>query len=216
MQKIKYDVKDKKIYFRLAIIVLILFIADIVVLNVADLGRMSTELEVFLVILSMVLGPLDFALWVRYAEVVGYLHRLSKYGYELPYNKKDYGDNQEQLIHSVDNMKQLSDKNIGSIILTICSGGTLIGLIIYYYSKTWQYSSVVFGGVLPIIIIMWLILAIYYARQISNREYKDDVQIDALRKDRTPIINGIVTIMLLLFITWMGIEILNDILSSCC
>lgn len=216
MTKIKYDKKDKILYIRAAVVFSILAVLDGCVLSFYDIMQyVPVEVGVIFVCAIWPFCILAIGLWAGYIDTVLYLKRLQKYGYEVPEDKKIFDKALEKLPMMENTVKSLPCKNCDSIVLTVLTGIIVVGLMIYDVYFLYRYSSVgkdiwFFEGVLILGTFIWLFLGISYARQISNRKYKYDVEIDYNRKNRRNLIDGIVEIIVLLVFTFPSVEVINN------
>ncbi len=216
MTKIKYDKKDKKLYLNMAAVFSILTIIDWGMLNCEDvMQRVPVEAEVIFLCAIWILCILAFGLWVGYLDAVFYLKRLQRYGYEVPENKRNYNKDLQKLPKAENVVGNMSYKNYDSRILTILTGMIVAGLFLYDIYFLYRYSGFgkdiwFFEGILILGTLVWLFMGISYARQISDRKYKYDVEIDFTRKNRKNLIDGIVEIIVLLLLTFPFIEVVNN------
>lgn len=216
MTKIKYDKKDKKRYIKTAVIFSILAVMDLCILNCPDVMRyFPVEWEAVFVCEILPFFILAARLWLGYINAVLYLKRLQKYGYEVPEDKKNFNKDLEKLPMTENAVKSLPRRNYDSIVLTVLTGAIVIGLLVYDVWFLYRYSGFgndiwFFEGMLIFGTIIWLLLGIFYARQISNRKYKYDVEIDHSRKNRRNLIDGLVEIIVLFVFTFPSIEMINN------
>lgn len=141
-----------------------------------------------------------------------YLQRLKKYGYEIPQDKQVYHENLK-LLPKMENTGQTPPGiSYGSIVLAVVTGMVAAGLIAYDIWFWGQYSFVgtdirLFEGILCSGTLLWLLYIVSYAMQISSKKYKNDVEIDANRKNRKSLISGLTNIAgwlaLTIFVVWV-------------
>lgn len=170
------------------------------------------------VVFLCAIGPLCIlavGLWVGYLDAVFYLKRLWKFGYEILEDKRNYNKDLEKLPQRKNAVGNLSYKNYGSMVLAILTGMIVSGLFLYDICFLYRYSGFgkdiwFFEAILLLGTLVWLFMGISYARQISDRKYKYDVEIDSSRKNRKNLIDGIVEIIVLLLLTLPFIEIVNN------
>lgn len=215
-ERIKYDKKDKKLYIRTAVVFSILAVMNLCILNYSDeMRHFPVELEAVFVYEILPFFILAARLWLGYINAVLYLKRLQKYGYEVPEDKKNFNEDLEKLPMTENAVKSLPRRNYDSIVLTVLTGAIVIGLLVYDIWFLYRYSGFgndiwFFEGILIFGTVIWLLLGISYARQISNRKYKYDVEIDHSRKNRRNLIDGLVGIIVLLVFTFPSIEMINN------
>ncbi|MCM1158205.1 MAG: hypothetical protein NC300_05395 [Bacteroidales bacterium] len=216
MIKIKYDKKDKKRYGKAAVVFSALTAADCLILYREGIMQyIPDEMAAVFICAVFPLGMLAAGLWVGYTDAVFYLKRLRKYGYEVPVDKRDFQRDLEKLPGTGNGLKDASAKNHGSIALTAITGMIVIALIIYDAYFLYQYSRLgetiwLFAGALAFATLIWLCHGLFYACQISNRKYKDDVEIDYCRKNRRNLIDGLVEIAVLAVFTFSFLAIINN------
>ncbi|MDE6624759.1 MAG: hypothetical protein K2K56_00155 [Lachnospiraceae bacterium] len=217
--KIKYDKMDKKRNFIAAILFSILAVMNWCVLNCeAVMQLFPVEIEVVFLCAVWPLGLLTVGLWMAYLDGVLYLKRLKRFGYVVPEDKNAFDKALAQLPREENATGSKPVKNYDSIALTVLTGAIVIGLLVYDICFLYQYSGVgndiwFFEGLLILGTLIWLFLGISYARQISNRRYKYDVEIDYSRKNRRNLIDGIVEIIVLLVFTFPSIAVINNVVQ---
>lgn len=158
---------------------------------------------------------LTIGLWTKYLDAVFYLRRLKKYGYEIPRDKQVYHQNLKLLPQMENTGQTPSGINYGSIVLTVVTGMVAAGLIAYDIWFWVQYSFVgtdirLFEGILCSGTLLWLLYMVSYAMQISSKKYKNDVEIDADRKDRKSLISGLANISGLLALTIFTVWVIKS------
>ncbi|MDE6434589.1 MAG: hypothetical protein K2L07_10210 [Lachnospiraceae bacterium] len=217
--KIKYDKMDKKRNFIAAIIFLILAVVNWCILNCdAVIGQLPSAIAVVFICAAFPLGILAMGLWVTYLDGVLYLRRLKRFGYIVPEDKNAFNKNLEQLPREKNAAGGKPVKNYESIVLTVIVSAIVMGLFFYDVYFFDSYCSVgndiwFFEGLLILGTLIWLILGISYARQISNRRYKYDVEIDYSRKNRRNLIDGLIEIIVLLVFTFPSIAVINNVVQ---
>lgn len=208
--KIKYDKRDKKLNFIVAIIFSILAVMDCCILACeAVIGQFSDEMAVAFICAIWPLSMLAIGLWAAYLDGVLYLKRLKRFGYVVPEDKRDFNKALEQLPKAENAIENKPVKNYGSIALTVLAGVIVIGLLIYDVCFFYRYSSLgndiwFFEAGLIFCTFIWMLMGVCYGRQISDRRYKYDVEIDSNRKNRKNLIDGLVEIAFLLMFTLLS------------
>ena len=230
--KIKYDKRDKKNYFLAAASATILFaLGQLLIWLQPEITRESDAFVVCLLLLITCFLPVISAgLWLLFWDSALYLKRLEKYGFPLPENKKDFGNDLEQLACSegsrygmVDGIVNATvnsavnateDATVDGIpteckeskILAFLSGGiflAMVGFTIFYFirfSHVWE--NVGFLGYVSIFIALaWGLFGAGYYRQKNPEKYRDDVDFKSPKKERKQLVEGVVTIIFLAGIT---------------
>lgn len=217
MTKIKYDKKEKNWYRKTAVIFSVLAAVNLCILMKGEdiLQHFPAEVEVVFVCAIWPLAVLAVGLWAGYIDTVLYLKRLWKFGYEIPEDRRKFNRDLEQLPRLEHTVMNGQIKSYDSIVLTVLTGMIVITLIIYDICFLYRYSGVgkdilFFEGILLLGTCIWLFLGIFYARQISDRMYKYDVEIDSSRKNRKNMIDGLVEIALLLALTLPAVRAVNE------
>lgn len=230
MNKIKYDKKDKKIYFTLSVVTtIILAVCLIVLMWDKDVEVLPAALYAGLIIVaSFFLPVLSFAMWVMFFDSHMYLKRLKMHGFVIPNNKKDYDSDLDKLVGDEDNEygkrsivfdndgdgKQSAENNQSAdcneskalaLISWIIALG-MIGYTVFYFIRfSHMLENVGFFGILSIFItICWFIFGFNYFKQRDAKKYRDDVDYKSPLKVRKHLVEGIATIVILLAITVFG------------
>ncbi len=221
MFRIKYDTRDKKAYAIIAMIASILTVLDIGCLSYEHLSeQFSATTGAILLCAVYPLGILAIASFMLYLDAVLYLKRLKQYGYEEPYDKKMFHKNLEELprTKSWEDKNGKSCKNHDSMLLAGMAAIIVICLFIYDIWFWYHYfiaggNFIILGLLLFLPTVIWLILGIFYARQMSDRKYKDDVEIDRMRKNRQTLMGGLITVLLLFVITLIYMDMIKSMMQ---
>lgn len=221
--KIKYDAKDKKSYFLAAASATILFaLGQLLIWLLPEITRESDAFIVCLLLLITCFLPVISAgLWLLFWDSALYLKRLEKYGFPLPENKKDFGNDLEQLAcsegsrYGMQTPVEATREGVvdgipaefkESKILAFLSWGiflAMVGFTIFYFirfSHVWE--NVGFLGYVSIFIALaWGLFGAGYYRQKNPEKYRDDVDFKSSKKERKQLVEGVVTILFLAGIT---------------
>ena len=146
MDIIKYDIKDKKLYFISSVVSTAVFVIWIFLLwfgtGVLARIRIPYTLEFIIWVGFWPDCILTIVLWMKFLDVVFYLRRLKRAGYEIPKDKRVYYQNLK-LLPRMENAGHVSPgNNYGSIILTVVAGMIVAGLTAYDIWFFVQYSFV--------------------------------------------------------------------------
>lgn len=217
-QKIKYDKRDKKRAFVLAIIFTVIFIV-VSILRVLEL-EVSSELLALILITFMIAPIITLAGWFHFADVCLYFKRLRKYGYDIPENKSRCRENLRDLpkvSEEVSSQDWNKESAFLSMISILCAVVFLIAAILII-SKYSMNLITVFGiAVMLLVVIVWLGAGVVFGKQCSNQKYKDDVEIDSSRKTRIHLMNGLffsIIMFLTSFFTFDIIDYLAHMISK--
>lgn len=153
--------------------------------------------------------------WMRFAMSTGYLRRLRAYGYEVPERRRMYRG-VEELAQNREILQRKSGNSRESIALAvICwviAAGCMVGVVPFYVNYQMQEIGIVFCG---IAMVFWAVFGLHYFRQRSREKYRDDVELETAeetpRRVRTHFAEGIATILILVFFTWMALFILYNL-----
>lgn len=196
--KIRYDKKDLKIYIYISVIAGI--ITALVWIPVLLYGGKTVEETpgelVETVALAVLLVPFLSLLWIgiiiKTLEVSGYLKRLKRYGFIVPESASEYENKLENLMQDGETCKEQGEqKSKTAIVLTVAASIAAAFVI---------YTNFMCTRVPHIYSILFHILLIgHFARQISSRRFRDDVDIygDPKRKVRRNLDDGLIEIVLL-------------------
>lgn len=214
--KIKYDCRDRKLFLILAIIFTVLSLAALILSRLPDCDKFSSEMIALIFLGGLMFCPiLALATWLLFLNSALYLRRLGAYGYEIPINKKDYSASLDKLPKVEGSFSVPTGDSKESIALSVISLGVFVGVLInaiMFYLKYRELGDLKYMGIwgsVPLFL-FWLILAFLYWRQRLREKYKDNVEIDAKRKNRKQIEQGIVEILIYLIITIIWIVILYN------
>ena len=192
-KKIKYDRRTIKILLVTTIVSAFLFLTGVVC--------MLAEVEGAVVIALLGLyvgGGLFLFAGINLLFGFCYIRRLKAYGYEIPYKKEDYGDDLRNVPH-VNGKVRPEIKNVGRRVLSFFYA------VVFLLANVWNVHYIVrwhlFIGDTAILLLFimllfdsfWGISAFRLYRQGNMQRYRDDVEIDDSRKERTPVENGIVS-----------------------
>ena len=207
--EIKFDKRQCRQSAICTIVFLILAVFSYVIVYLEFVDMFPDWLMVLFLFVYVCSGPaLLYSVYQLFCAM-SYLKRLRKHGYEVPENKKDYDRLLERLPRQEQNngMEDVQDRNKASFILGICcliALLLLLGVNIWYITE-WYFLNVgelVFLiGLMSVVDIALFIYGIIFFRQTNEKRYKDDVEIDNARKNRMPVPEGILTILILLGIS---------------
>ena len=124
-----------------------------------------------------------------------YFARLRAYGYEIPENKKTYGNNLNNLPKTCEAGSSLFAKHsrIGMWMYFACF--VLFLVVDVMYLIKWHFMKDICTFLFTVCLVLdsvWLILAIILRRQRNTEKYRDDVECDKTRKERLNLENIIV------------------------
>ena len=215
MNKIKYDKRDKKLYRNLAVVTTIIFALCIFALNLdLDVDNLSSAFYASLMIVATLFLPIiSIAMWIMYFDSYAYLKRLEKYGYELPIKKRDYHNDLDELHEKSTSKQHKNPENLEeskeskalayvSWVVALC----MVGYSIFYFVRfSHMLENVAFLGFVCIFIaICWVLLGNYFYKQRKPEKYRDDVDYKSKLKVRKNLVEGLVTIVILLAVTIFG------------
>ncbi|GEM_PF-5972903 len=199
---IKYDMRTKKVLLISMIAALLLFAAGFIVMWFEIMG-----LELLFLFGIYVGGGLFICSALNFVASLCYFKRLKRHGYEIPYNRKDYGNDLRNLPVSADADKEIPQDSKESRILGIFYGVTYLlstAWNIYYIVSWYRYvnGNAVFLLCVQIILdLVWIIEAIILYGQMDSKKYRDDVEADLSKKERTSIEKGLLTGLIILVMT---------------
>jgi len=205
MNKIKYDKRDRKRFLSLAIITTIIVIICLILMNTEWPENLEASvMGVLIVIVFTVFPVVALATWVMFADSYTYLKRLEKYGYIVPNNKKEYDNNLENI--ATGELKALEQPSSESEILAIISWIVSVAMVGYTIFLSIRFFHMLenvafFIIVTVVLVIFWLVFGFSFWKQRLRDKYKDDVDFNSPLKPRKHLVEGIVTIIILLTIS---------------
>lgn len=124
-----------------------------------------------------------------------YFARLRAYGYEIPDNKKIYGNNLNNLpkMREAGNSLFAKHSRIGMWMYFACF--VLFLAVDVMYLIKWHFMKDICTFLFTVCLVLdsvWLILAVILRRQRNTEKYRDDVECDKTRKERLNLENIIV------------------------
>lgn len=215
MNKIKYDKRDKKIYLVLAVVTTIIFAVCFSLLQMdLEVENLSAAFYAsFMIVSTLFLPIISFAMWIMFFDSHMYLKRLEKYGLTVPYRKNDYDNNLEKLPQAQGTVfldeRQKANESKESKTLAYISWIISLGMAVYtvwfFIRFSHMLENVAFFGLVCIFItICWLAFGFYYFKQKNPNKYRDDVDYKSNLKVRKHLVEGIIAIVILLTITIVG------------
>ena len=196
--KIKYDKKSFQLYICATIWAAIIFAIGIFIIM---RGTRNLQLEGLCIFLLYV-GGITFLICLSNAvEAYFYFRRLKRYGYEVPYRKKDFGNDLQNLPRNM----EISETSIYckynkmGAIASLIAFGIFLALDILYFVE-WHFMkddcNALFVMILILNSIFWLPFGFIMIKQSNPEKYRDDVELDRNRKVR----NNAITILVKLII----------------
>ncbi len=201
--QIKYDQMDMKIGLMVAIICTIASVVTIVMMSLSILDRMNARLTAVIVIGGIYCWPLlSIVGWRLFFSSFAYMKRLKQYGYKAPERKKTYHGRQDLLERFEVSPPDVNRWHPESVILACVAWIAGVGSLPYpfYVWKCYPDMEGVLGMMLfPVV--CWVVMGFYYWRQREQLKFKDDVELDEKRKNRQNLVDGLVTILVCIFLT---------------
>jgi len=206
---IRYDKHQCKQSFICTIVFFALAVFSSVIVYFGDVIEFSDLLMIIVLLVYLCSGPALLYSVYQLLSGISYLKRLKKHGYEVPENKKDYDSLLELLPHQEqevdEDTKEMCNKTslalgIGSLITLL----VLFGIDVWFVAEWYSYykSEIIFVlSLISVIDVVLLVYCIIFLRQKDEKRYKDDVEIDENRKNRMPLVEGILTIFILLVLS---------------
>lgn len=203
--KIKYDKRTKKVLSITTCVSLMLFLAGFIVMYFEIAG-----LELLFLFGIYAGGGLLIYSFINLVFAACYFKRLNIHGYEVPYDRNRYGNDLKNVPNSCASGSSIDVSNQGSKESVILAIFHLMVFVfanvwnIYYIISWYKYvnDNAVFLLCVQIILDLgWFIAAIVYFRQRNNEKYRDDVELDFSRKERSSIEKGILTGIVVLSVT---------------
>lgn len=215
---IRHDLREQKQSLIGAVVCSIIGIAGFNIFNTDIVDCFSSvALALFGITVTMIFPAAALVLWIYWFDCFCYLKRLKRHDYKIPENKKKVSGGLAGLMMEADTtadgnpIKGKNDmgiRNRGSMVL---SGICLIALSIVLISAVriyLQYHRYLGAGPMNFLLVIhaiilfgWAGYSFYFGRQSNNSKYKDDVELDACRKNRKNIVEGILIILFLLAIS---------------
>lgn len=212
---IKYDKRSIKAWSIAVAVTGVVFGASIFLIYISvnfggnsKFGRIVTVMAVAGLLMGGVL-----LIWSLYHLLAGvfYLKRLEKYDYEIPEDKRAYECMLEQVPRygMQRNTMTYSPTSKCLALLCVLMGVVMIGCSCYFLYK-WNFmgDTVVLFVLLLIVDALWIFPALFFRNQMNLQKFKDDVEIDAVRKNRMNGFSGVVAIAVLvgacLFVKYMA------------
>lgn len=202
--KIKYDKNTNKILLILTVISGLFAVAGIVC------SFIKLERSGLFVLAGICLGGGLFLFsGLHLLSGLCYVHRLKRHGYEIPYNKRDYHNDLRNVPcnggqSSIPNNREHGNKESRVLFLIYMSIWFIAnGWNIYYIVYWYRYVDTVATFLLCAQVILdlyWLISAIVFLRQTSMEKYRDDVETDDARKERTSVEKGVMQGIVMLIV----------------
>lgn len=188
--KIKFDNITAKTAKYCALIFTVLLLIGLVF---SFLEIPGTEVFYIMAVYTGVLVGLPCYVVVLAAKL--YFARLQAYGYEIPENKKTYGNNLNNLPKTCEAGSSLFAKHsrIGMWMYFACF--VLFLVVDVMYLIKWHFMKDICTFLFTVCLVLdsvWLILAIILRRQRNTEKYRDDVECDKTRKERLNLENIIV------------------------
>lgn len=210
---IKYDRCSRRWSLLVASVSTVMFLAVFVLLFTSYADLLEAELIGFFTIGGCVMCPgVAIAGWLSFANSTTYLRRLRAYGYEVPERKAIYRG-LEEIPRNTDITLCRTGSSMESIALSVVcwaiSVGCLAVSLMFHMNYKMFNVGIVFCGAAAI---FWIILGAHYFRQRSREKYRYDVEtepsVENPRKVRTHFTEGLVTIVVMLFVTYMALFLL--------
>lgn len=211
--KIKYDKRIKKILVISICVSFLFFLVGVTVMLFEIPG-----LEILYLFGILVGGGVFLCSVFNLVALFFYFRRLKKHGYEIPHDRKAYQNDLRNVPVSVhlEHTGGLTPDSRESVILAALHLAVFIFANlwnIYYITSWYQYVDDIAVFLLCVQIIFdagWLGASIIYFKQRSSKKYRDDVEPDFSRKERTSLEKGVFTcLVILVFMVFAKSLIMN-------
>lgn len=201
--KIKYDGRTLKILLVTTIVSSFLFLTGLVCMLAEVKGTAVIALSGL-----VVGGGLFLFAGINLLFGFCYIRRLKAYGYEIPYKKEDYGDDLHNVL-CVGGASRPEAGNKGSRVLVFLYAA------VFLLSNAWNVRYIIYwhpfvGDIAVVMLIImllfdsfWGIYAYLFYRQGNVQRYRDDVETDDGRKERTPLEKGVMEGIIILGIMFL-------------
>lgn len=185
--RIKYDLKDLKLYKSMILVFIILIPVSFVSLIMG--GRIS---RLFLILGSVFwTGPFVLvAMIVNYIRSTQYLKRLEIYGYMLPYDKREHHSsllflprNEEKYNAAISGKQDSIRLSIACIAISILLFVSSVNLFIFRNGELGDDRYMLFA-IWNAFTVLSGLFSIRYYRESDDEKYRDDVVTDLGRKAR--------------------------------
>lgn len=194
--RIKYDKQQMKAIKITAVIATILFVVGIVLMQMEISG---TEV---LILFALYIGAgLSLACYGALVSGWLYMKRLNGYGYEIPENKRDY----DGKIENLPKLKNIDGTSVYSKHSKWCSRTCFLIFVMFllldvnYYFK-WKFMEENCKSLFVLCFLfylIWPVFALALKKQSNKEKYRDDVEVDAARKERWNLEQVIFTMLIL-------------------
>lgn len=181
--RIKYDKQSMTILKGTAIFATILFVVGLILMLIE-----ISSTEVIMLLALYIGGGLAFACYTALVAGWLYMKRLMRYGYKLPDNKTHYDGKLENL----PKLNNVEEASIYSVHSKWCSKACalifalFLVLDVLYFLK-WKFMEDNCKSLFVLCFffyLIWIIFALALKKQSNKEKYRDDVEIDASRKER--------------------------------
>lgn len=194
--RIKYDITFMKIAKVVGIVC-----ACGIVIGIALIILHIPGTELAIVVLMEICGVLG--IYFGYSFFCGrlYFNRLKKYGYEIPFSRKDYGNDIRNLKRIREPETSIYGVEARRICFVVCIGLLVVffGMDIKFYQE-WKFMREECIAVLiPIMLfhLFWILYAVLIKIQENKSKYRDDAEYDEARKERYSVERIILTIVII-------------------
>ena len=141
-----------------------------------------------------------------------YLNRIRKYGYEVPKDRAEYAYDLTKLPRN-EQSENIDTRSIRSVVFSaLCFIGFIFSVILdLRLTAEWKFMKDQYAMVLKlgiIIDLIWLFFSIKFILQQNKLKFKEDIEIDKTRKNRTTFVYGVAIIIALSFVT-IGVKTLS-------
>lgn len=200
--QIKYDKQDQTVGLVIAVISTLNVLVTCFLMVFAFIEDLNAKLTTWIVISGIYGWPLLAIIgWRLFFSSRAYMKRLEKYGYKVPDCKKEYRGRQELLERFEVSPPDVSKWHPESVCLAL--GAWMAGVCSILYSfHMWQNYPTMDGILILMLfpVACWGIMGLYYWRQRDQIKYKDDVELDEKRKTRQNLVDGLVIILVCVFL----------------
>ena len=217
--KIRYDtniIRCVTIVFIISVVLAgigkILFFSQILFWKNTEIYYGAMEVVQFFCGIGFWAGKVALVSGIILIDGVLYLNRIRKYGYEVPKDRAEYAYDLTKLPRN-EQRENIDIRSIRSVVFfALCFIGFLFSVILdIRLTSEWQFMKDQYAMVLKlgiIIDLIWLFFSIKFILQQNKQKFKEDIEIDKTRRNRTTFVYGVVIIITLSFVT-IGVKTLS-------
>lgn len=206
--KIRFDLRDVKIYRLIFLVSFLLFASGFLLLFLELAGS-----EIFILFALYMGGGVSLFSGLYWFCAALYVRRLVWYGYKAVYDKREYEGVLSNLPREGENTSYPNFSKIFWYITLACFAMAIIWDFGFLFS--WDFRDLVMSSAMLLVFsdIIWIIVTIFGAKQRNSKKYRDDLELCNSKKQRMTPEEGVILLLIVIGISLVSKHTISSMVT---